>query len=126
MVYKVCRGRESLSGSLSVSSLEQVVGMVFLGWRGGEMGVGGYVFYLVLRIGEHGVSCRIWVEVGTGRGGHERRRAGSVARVVLIFFVGDGVLCDLIRVLLRCGWLLCCSTGLVWDLVWGMISFALI
>jgi len=41
VVYEVGRGRESMSGSLSVSSMEQVVGMFCLGRRGGEMGDGG-------------------------------------------------------------------------------------
>ena len=55
VVYEVGRGRESLSGSLSVSFTEQVLGMFCLGRRGGEMGDGGSVLYLVLRIGEYGV-----------------------------------------------------------------------
>ena len=55
MVYEVGRGRESLSRSLSVSSMEQVVGMFCLGRRGGDMGDGGFVLYLLLRIGESGV-----------------------------------------------------------------------
>ena len=41
VVYGVDRGRESLSGSLSVSSMWQVVGMFCLGRRGREVGDGG-------------------------------------------------------------------------------------
>ena len=58
MVYEVGRGKESLFGSRSVSSMEQFVGMFCLGRRGGEMRDGGSVLYLVLRIGEYGVSNR--------------------------------------------------------------------
>ena len=41
VVYEVGRGRDSLFGSLSVSPMEQVVGMFYMGMRGGEMGDGG-------------------------------------------------------------------------------------
>ena len=51
MAYEVVRGRESLSGSLSVSSIWQVVGMFCLGRRGGEMGVCGSVLCLVFEYG---------------------------------------------------------------------------
>ena len=85
MVYGVGRGRESLSRSLSVSSMVQVVGMFCLGRRVGEMGDGGSVLYLVLRIGEYDVLGRSWVEVGSGGGGRKIRRGRSVAGVVLIF-----------------------------------------
>ena len=63
MVYEVGRGRESLSGSLSVSSMWQIVGMSCLGRHGGEMGVGGSVLYIVLRMGDCGVWGKSWVEV---------------------------------------------------------------
>ena len=85
MVYEVGRGKESLSVSLSVSSMEQVVGMFCLRMRGGEMGDGGFVMYLVLRIGEYGVSGRSRVEMGSGGGGRGISRGGSVTSVVLIF-----------------------------------------
>ena len=52
MVYEVGPGKESLCWSLSVSSMEQVVGMVCMGRRGVEMGDGGSVMCLTLRIGE--------------------------------------------------------------------------
>jgi hypothetical protein len=55
MVYEIVRGWETMFGSLSMSSMEQVVGMFCLGRRGGDMGDGGYVLYLVLHIGECGV-----------------------------------------------------------------------
>ena len=38
VVYEVGNGKESLAGSLSTSSMEQVVGMLCLGRRGGELG----------------------------------------------------------------------------------------
>ncbi len=63
MVYEVGRGRESLSGSLSMRFMEQVVGMFCLGRLGGEMGDCGSVLYLVLRIGEYDASDKSWVEV---------------------------------------------------------------
>ena len=64
MLYEIGRGRESLSRSLLVSYMEQVVGIFCLGRHGGEMGDGGSVLYLlVLRIKEYGVSGRSWVEV---------------------------------------------------------------
>jgi hypothetical protein len=85
MVYAVGRGRKSMSGSLSVSSMEQAVGMFCLGRRGGETGDGGSVLYLNLRIGEYGRSRRSWVEVGSGGGGRKISRGRSLARVVLIF-----------------------------------------
>ena len=52
MVYEAGRGKDALRGSLSVSSMEQVVGMFFVGRRGGEMGDGGSVLYRVLHKGE--------------------------------------------------------------------------
>ena len=55
MVYEVGRGRKSLSGSLTVSSIEQVLGMFCLGRRGGDMGGGGCLLYLVLRIWDCGM-----------------------------------------------------------------------
>ena len=58
VAYEAGRGRESLSGSLSVSSMWQVMGMFCLGRRGGEMGDGGSVLYLVLRMGDCGVLGR--------------------------------------------------------------------
>ena len=63
MLYEVGCGRDTLSGSLSVSSMEQAVYMFCLERRGGEMGGCGSVMYLVLRIGEYGVSGMSWVEV---------------------------------------------------------------
>ena len=56
MVYVAGHGRESLSGSLSVSFMEQVVGMVCLGRLGRNMGDGWYVLYLVCVYGS--VVCR--------------------------------------------------------------------
>ncbi len=50
VVYEVSRGRESMSGSFLVSYMEQVVGMFSLGRRGEEMGDGGSIMYIVLRI----------------------------------------------------------------------------
>ena len=89
MVYEVGRGRESLFGSLSVSYMEQIMGMVCLGRRGGKKRDGEFVLYIVWRIGESGVSGKSWVEVGSGGGGRGVRRGGSMNRVVLHF---------------RCGW----------------------
>jgi hypothetical protein len=85
VVYEAGRGRESLFGSLSVRYVEQVVGMFCLGMRGGEMGDGGSILYLALRIDEYGRSGRSWVEVGSGGDGRKISRGRSVARVVLIF-----------------------------------------
>jgi hypothetical protein len=65
--------------------MEQVRGMFCLGRRGGEMGDGGSVLYLGLRIGEYGVSSRSWIEVGSGGGGRKISRGRYVARVVLSF-----------------------------------------
>ena len=53
--YEVSGGRESLSGSLSVSYMVQTVGMFFRGRRGGEMGDGGSVLHLVFAY--RGVRC---------------------------------------------------------------------
>ena len=69
VAYEVGRGMESLSGSLSVSSMWQVVGMFCLGKRGGEMGDGGSVLYLALPMGDHGVLGRSWVEMRSDSGG---------------------------------------------------------
>ena len=85
MVCGVGRGRESLSGSLSVSSMWQIVGMFCLGRRGGEMGDGGYVLYITLRMGDCGVSGRSWVEVRSDGGGSRIGLGRSVNRVVLVF-----------------------------------------
>ena len=46
------------------------------------------------------MSNRSWIKVGSGGGGSGARQGGSVTRVFLIFVLFDGVLCDLIRVLL--------------------------
>ena len=83
--YEVGRGRKSLSGSLSVSSIWQVVGMFCLGRSGGERGVGGSVLYLVLRIGDCGVLGRSWVEVRSDGGGNKIGQGRSAKRLVLIF-----------------------------------------
>ena len=56
MAYEIGRRRKSLFGSLSVNSTKQVWGMFCLGRRGGEMGDGGYVLYIILRIWDCGVS----------------------------------------------------------------------
>ena len=85
MVYEVGRGRESPFGSLSVSSMEQVVGMFCLGRRGGEMGDGGSAVHLVLRIGEYSVSDKNWVEVRSGSGGSKISLGRSMTRVILVF-----------------------------------------
>ena len=85
MVYGDGRGRESLSGSLSVSSMEQVVGMFCLGRRGGEMMDGGCIMYLVLRICECNVSGRSWVEVRSDSGGSKIGLGRFVTWVVLVF-----------------------------------------
>ena len=85
VVYGAGRGMESLSGSILVSSMWQVVGMFCLGRRGGEMGDGGCVLYLVLRRGDCDVSGRSWVEVSSVGGGSRIRLGRSVARVVLFF-----------------------------------------
>jgi hypothetical protein len=94
VVYEVGRGRKSVSGSLSVSYMEQVVGLFCLGRRGGEMGDGGYVLYLALRIGEYGRSGRSWAQEGSGGGGRKICRGHSVARVV--FFPLSAVTCCVI------------------------------
>ena len=62
----------------------QVMGMICLGRRGGEMGDDGSVMYPVLRIWVYGVSSKSLVEVGTGGDGRKISRDRSVARVVLI------------------------------------------
>ena len=63
----------------------QVVGMLCLGRRGGEMGDGGFVLYLVLRMGDRGVSGRSWVEVRSFGGGSRIGLGRSMTRVILIF-----------------------------------------
>ena len=55
-VYEADPGKDSLSGSLSVSSMEQVLGSVCLRRRGWEMGDDGSVLCQILRIRELGVS----------------------------------------------------------------------
>jgi hypothetical protein len=52
VVYEVGPRKESLFGSLSGSSMEEVVGMFSLGRRGGEMGDVFSILCIVLRIGE--------------------------------------------------------------------------
>jgi hypothetical protein len=56
MVHEVSFGKESLSGSLSMSSMEHKEGMVCLGKRSGEIGGGGSDLSLFLRDGELNVS----------------------------------------------------------------------
>ena len=58
VVYEDGCGKDSMSGSFSVSYMEQVVGMICPGRRGGEMRDGGYTLCLILRIGEYGRVCR--------------------------------------------------------------------
>jgi hypothetical protein len=50
VVHNVRLGKEFLSGSLPVSSMEQLVCVHCMGRRGGEMGDSGYIFDLFLRI----------------------------------------------------------------------------
>ena len=52
LVYEVDPEKKSMFGSLSVSCMEQVVGMFCMERRGGEMGDGGTVLCLFVRIGE--------------------------------------------------------------------------
>ena len=59
VVYEVGRGRESMAGSLSVSSMEQVVGMLCLGSRVGEMGDGGSILSMVLHLEEYCVGQKL-------------------------------------------------------------------
>jgi hypothetical protein len=77
-VYEVGRGRKSLSGSLSVSSMEQVVDIFCLGRRGGDMWDGGSVLYLVLRIWECGMLGRSWVEVRSDSCGGDRSGGSKI------------------------------------------------
>ena len=59
VVYRVCPGKESPCGLLSLSSMEQFVGMLRrLGRRGGEMWDGGSILCIFLRVGKKGVSGR--------------------------------------------------------------------
>jgi hypothetical protein len=85
VAYEVGRGRESLFGSLSVSSMWQVVGIFCLGRRYGEMGDGGSILYLVLRMGDCGVLHRSWVEVRSDSGGSKIGQGRSATRVVSVF-----------------------------------------
>ncbi len=52
---------------------------------GGEMGDGGFVLYLVLRMGDCGVSGRSRLEVRSVGGGSRIGLGRYVARVVLFF-----------------------------------------
>jgi len=56
-----------------------------MGRRGGEMGDGGSVLYLVLRIGDCGVSGKNSVEVRSDGGGGKIELGRYVKRVVLVF-----------------------------------------
>ncbi len=52
MVCEVGLGKEFLSRSLSISSMEQVVSVFCLWRRGRELGGGGFVLCLYLGLGE--------------------------------------------------------------------------
>ena len=59
--------------------------MLCLGRRGGEMGDGGSVLYLVLRMGDCGVLGRSWVEVRSDGNGSKIRLGRSATRLVSVF-----------------------------------------
>jgi len=82
-VYDDKFGNESMDGSLSVSSMEQVVGVRCLGNRGGEMGDGGFVFDFFLRIGKLRVSERGWCAGVLFSDGVTVNRTGYVTGAVL-------------------------------------------
>ncbi len=63
----------------------QVVGMFCLERRGGEMGDGGFLLYLVLRMGDYGVSDRSCVEVRLVGGGSRVGLVRFVTSVILVF-----------------------------------------
>ncbi len=69
-------GRESLSGSLLVSSMEQVVGMFCMGRRGGQLN-GVSILCRFLRIGELGVPDAGYDGVSLVSGGSEVDRRWS-------------------------------------------------
>ena len=59
--------------------------MFCLGRRGGEMGDGGSILCLVLRMGDSGVLGRRWVEVGSDGNGSKIRLGRSAVGVVSVF-----------------------------------------
>ena len=60
-------------------------GYVCLGRRGGDMEDGWSVLYIVLRLGDCGVSGRVWVEVRSDGAGSKIGLGRYVTKVVMVF-----------------------------------------